>query len=938
MAKKKRAGIRGWYEEPDVVAKYKGIHDDSWYDAAKAIYSDLPPQSKVRETKGNWPHLKTNFKEVELPEYCTHLANATGAALNICVQARRRGSMSSVLKYLENLTNFASQLPSSSENARNYVRVFEGVDAFLKAELSGASFYKPLVISNKDPRKMERIVKFMKAFNDLEGSNGLPLTNADEVKKFVFGKKAKTKRKKEVDESDDEENIVESDDNETPMVRRKAPVKQRRTQKSSSESSNSDNGDDGSSASVPSVQNTEEAKRGSLGQSRNVKSASVPSKFGIENAERSSSEVGSRSYRNASGQSGGLSDVDEDMDDSNVMEPEIVITEEGESDGAGTGSNVSPSLDFSTSKSRSSSVPIRDTPKRKKSPEENNKSGESSKRKRSSSTDQTGKTFETGRKRKEDSIPEDQQGYRIPRKVAISPSVSNALMTEEEKLKKRALARQAKIKLMDRYLSTRDSMTSNEVNIAIDLIIGSERESCNDVEEPLNDCNDNDVTNLLEKAKTSENVRDSAEANDQDSNDKLDVSSEFWKVGHGNIHHTLNKREVRYFPFCSEKVGSLLKADEEDELIQALHKACSAEEFYPHLFDKTVLISAPAVVITAIKFSPDLWKGFNLIFSPNDHLSLITKGVFVEADYIKNLLMAKGGRHVDCVVIILDEYEFLDNYDIRLKHTEAQKEAVDLSASLARHFLTSLQSIAAKLNCPVFFGGFLDVKIPNDRFECEKIDYERKRVTTFVLQKHHFQGYQVLVNQIRSRLFQNCKIVSHCGNCGNFAGKKGRYCDTCLPNAYVKYSNCTILNKNFLSREEKIVSKEDQEQCCAFTVAGRPNRNYLRFVSGAVKICASAICSGKFTKDVLQSDFPRPISYLHSQVYEEEFQNRDLILVKKFHDFVGGLAEKISEERQVLMTRYEQKKRSDLLKKNRRQLHTSSTTEDSGKTLDILLL
>jgi hypothetical protein len=894
----------------------------------------------------SWPHLKRDFKEENLPELCAYLAQVTCEAIMVNDQKRRRGAMTSVLQYMENLKNFASQLPSSSENARNYVSVCEGVDAFLKVHLNDCALYKNLLSKKEsvpdvnNAKQIQRIVQFMKAFNALETANGLSLTDQNEVKEFIFGKKPKAKRKKNVSsESDDGEKIVDSED-ETPLVKRRGPAKRQRTRESSAELSSSDNGNAESSVSVPLVQNTQEAKRGSLGQPRIVKSASVPSTIGTENAERSSSVQSSKSSQDASRtrsrypsslQLGGINtpeiesdnqnegtssafrsdSVEEEMDwmtskdrsgDPSLIEPEVVL-EEGEEE---VGENEESEIVSSNSlRDRHQSLPnsAQKTPTRAELRDTRGTSTTCSVRLNRvetpiiSSSQMKPKKLKNSAKKSERVAKEMQEqeqqkrgklrGFRIP---SGSKSPSSLPLIDVHNADRgypvTTLAGNRVITTLNNFILS-DQLERQGTAISFpeeEVHVNEEKtEEIPDLEEIMQS-----MTKLA-KYWCPPSIRPPVGMQGVTIEDSIIIgegADQIWRIGTGNFH----QRRLEFSPrlFVHDKGSFEVK---QTSLLSKLARNIKPDQFYQEMYDKTVMISAPVIVLNAFKLSSDLWSGMNVIFSRNDGVDITLHPATAIASYVQNLLNDKRGANqkIDCLIIVLGETELFDHQSVHLASNDQMKPDAQYLASFLQF---SLQQIAVAMNCPIFFGGYLDLKSPVDDVQATTIleRRERRNNCTYPYKKKHFDAYSKVVLSIQNELFNKRFAEMNCGNCNsNHPFRRANPCSKCSPNCQVFHVNTTLINHK---HESEIPEANRSEM---FTLQGRPSNVYLRYVISAIKICVTAVCLGHF-RDNIPFSFPMKIPTPEFQeLYNKYLEQRDKLVQPKFKTFVWSVARQMQD-------------------------------------------
>jgi hypothetical protein len=377
----------------------------------------------------------------------------------------------------------------------------------------------------------------------------------------------------------------------------------------------------------------------------------------------------------------------------------------------------------------------------------------------------------------------------------------------------------------------------------------------------------------------------------QESSEEPDVEEEddeVWRIGYGNYYQHQSNVSIKAFLY--DKTNEIAK---QNTLMETLAQLINPKQFYQELFDKTVLISAPKLVLDAMKLSPDLWVGFNLIFSRNDGVNLTTDPVKAIDPYVSALCRAKGTNRVDCIVVILEETELFDSREINLKlgiNSEDRKKGNP--KNLASFLQFSLQRIAAKMKCPIFFAGYLDLKVPKDNQEAKVILKERERKSRYYLGKDEFLKYRQLAVGIQKELFDKRSIQTSCGSCNTtLFYDRDNVCSQCSPNARVCHVNATLMDLDFKFQSGKGKTAIPVEKL--FTLQGRPSNVYLRHVFSNVKIFASAICLGLFRDNVTSNDKPKVPHPELLTGYKRLLDARDAKVKPKFEKFIWSFTRKL---------------------------------------------
>jgi hypothetical protein len=837
--------MKYWSESPECLEATKNAK--GIYESGVALISRLPPDVNYR-AKNRFDYLIVDFNEEEMELYCCYLASNVVSVIKQTAKARRNGMFAGALKFLDNLINFSSSI--SSDKCKAYYQFFKDFKKYLECD---SGYFSAVLSSKEKSRTDDRVKRFFTDFERLEMERALTPTKKEEILELVeksertVGKKKKLRKKSK--SGDDNENS----NDEHRVVTRKRKVDE----------------------DTPLV-------------------ARVPV------------TLNKRSRRDST------SAMDEETTDPTRLEPEVLIFEDlgsdssepDESRNSRKTSKTPSKLPKTTGQSTSQKTP---DPATKRSNQQCTKSNASLRT--SSKTPSRSLTANAKRLEVDDVTAQEQAQQlkgnptvilsRIPSVNKNAPRVPKVLFPDVSRKMNGNGVLEIGIISPDLGYLVNDPITSQQCLVSYAVLREIEEMDTNGDPYTLILPPQEPDTEIFDLEKIFESMDALAKYYNPNSTKNFNEAGcggleefgedviigegedEVWSIGYGEYHQLKSTVDIRRFLYDSAH-----QIAKQNTLMETLSKLIKPTNFYQEMFDKTILISAPKIVLNAVKLSPDLWRGINVIFSHNDGINLTTEPLKAVDPYVCNLQEAIGDKTVDCLVVVLGETELFDNYNVNLLG-RGKKDPKSVNIKQYAYYLNiSLRMIASKMRCPIFLAGYLDLEIPKDNTAAKVISDRRERKTKYELKKDDFSKYRQAALGIQKEIFEYRSVSIYCGSCNTtLSHQRENICSQCSPNAQVYHVNTTLMELDFKNgKDEKL-----------FTLQGRPSNVYLRQVIGAIKIFVTAICFGLFRENVtLQNKLKMNQPELFTG-YFKMMKERDEQVKPKFEKFVRDLSRKLKE-------------------------------------------
>ena len=93
------------------------------------------------------------------------------------------------------------------------------------------------------------------------------------------------------------------------------------------------------------------------------------------------------------------------------------------------------------------------------------------------------------------------------------------------------------------------------------------------------------------------------------------------------------------------------------------------------------------------------------------------------AKLVRKTVLVNG---ISCIALLTSTRELFDVYGIKFNEVKSVR-----IGSKVKYLQFFLDRIAAVLDCPVIFGGFLSLPLPQNKAEAEKLNGERRKRPAF---------------------------------------------------------------------------------------------------------------------------------------------------------------------------------------------------------------